>query len=81
MYGVPGTASPTPLVYGQMGHSPPANLPYTAVRGYVMPSPPALQYGRPVVSGMTTEIISAMQTPNHPGNAIFLDTNYSLYVA
>ncbi|KAL3527323.1 hypothetical protein ACH5RR_011979 [Cinchona calisaya] len=67
MYGVPGTASPNPLAYGQMGHSQPANLPYTAVRGYVIPSPHAWQYGRSIVSGPGTEIISTMQTPNHPG--------------
>ncbi|KAL3525143.1 hypothetical protein ACH5RR_013515 [Cinchona calisaya] len=67
MYGVPGTASPAPLVYSQMGHSPPANLAYTAVRGYVMPSPHALQYGRPIVSGITTDIISAMHASDNPG--------------
>lgn len=67
MYGVPGTVSPNALLYSQMGHSPPANLAYTAFRGYMMPNPQTLQYGRPIISGVAPEIMSAMQTPNHPG--------------
>ncbi|CAI9110429.1 OLC1v1010445C2 [Oldenlandia corymbosa var. corymbosa] len=63
MYGVPSPVSPNSMLYSQMGNQPPANLGYTPVRGYMLPNPHALQYGRPIVGGMAPEIMS----PNHPG--------------
>lgn len=67
MYGMPGTVSPNAMIYGQMGHHSPPSFPYRPVRGYMIPSPPVLQYSRPIVGGVTTEIIPTMQSPHHPG--------------
>ncbi|KAI5683899.1 hypothetical protein M9H77_05127 [Catharanthus roseus] len=67
MYGMPGAVSPNTMMYGQMGQPSPSNFPYRTVRGYMIPGPSMLQYGRPIVCGVTTEVIPSMHSPNHPG--------------
>lgn len=70
MYGMPGAVSPNTMMYGQMGQPSPSNFPYRTVRGYMIPGPSMLQYGRPIVCGVTTEVIPSMHSPNHPGKLL-----------
>lgn len=80
MYGMPGTVSPNAMIYGQMGHHSPS-FPYRPVRGYMIPSPSVLQYSRPIVGGVTTEIIPTTPSPHHPGISIFSDYfSFSTYL-
>lgn len=68
MYGLQGTIN-TNLSYGQMAHPSPGTLGYRAIQGFVMPGPQIVQYGRPNVSGATTETIPTTQMPYLTGTA------------
>ncbi|KVH92139.1 Nucleotide-binding, alpha-beta plait [Cynara cardunculus var. scolymus] len=69
MLGLPGLVNPNAFSYGQMGPPPPGSPGYRAIQGMVTPGPNVLPYGRPNVSGATTDIIPMPPTPYLTGVA------------
>ncbi|THG13907.1 hypothetical protein TEA_016062 [Camellia sinensis var. sinensis] len=63
IYGVPGTVNTNIVPYGQMGHPLSGNHGYPTIQGYVTPGRHVLQYGGPLVSGVTTDTIATTQAP------------------
>ncbi|CAL5365102.1 unnamed protein product [Camellia sinensis] len=61
IYGVPGTVNTNIVPYGQMGHPFSGNHGYPTIQGYVTPGRHVLQYGGPLVSGVTTDTIVITQ--------------------
>ncbi|CAL5327607.1 unnamed protein product [Camellia sinensis] len=61
IYGVPGTVNTNIVLYGQMGHPLSGNHGYPTIQGYVTPGRHVLQYGGPIVSGVTTDTIATTQ--------------------
>ncbi|KAF5958132.1 hypothetical protein HYC85_005357 [Camellia sinensis] len=69
IYGVPGTVNTNIVPYGQMGHPLSGNHGYPTIQGYVTPGRHVLQYGGPLVSGVTTDTIATTQAPYLAGIA------------
>ncbi|KAL7181467.1 hypothetical protein ACSBR1_040373 [Camellia fascicularis] len=61
IYGVPGTVNTNIVPYGQMGHPLSGNHGYPTIQGYVTPGRHVLQYGGPLVNGVTTDTIATTQ--------------------
>ncbi|CAL5430732.1 unnamed protein product [Camellia sinensis] len=61
IYGVPSTVNTNIVPYGQMGHPLSGNHGYPTIQGYVTPGRHVLQYGGPLVSGVTTDTIATIQ--------------------
>ncbi|GMP37473.1 hypothetical protein CsSME_00009132 [Camellia sinensis var. sinensis] len=61
IYGVPSTVNTNIVPYGQMGHPLSGNHGYPTIQGYVTPGRHALQYGGPLVNGVTTDTITITQ--------------------
>ncbi|XP_028124052.1 uncharacterized protein LOC114321102 isoform X2 [Camellia sinensis] len=62
IYGVPSTVNTNIVPYGQMGHPLSGNHGYPTIQGYVTPGRHVLQYGGPLVNGVTTDTITITQT-------------------
>ncbi|CAL5332743.1 unnamed protein product [Camellia sinensis] len=61
IYGVPSTVNTHIVPYGQMGHPLFGNHGYPTIQGYVTPGRHVLQYGGPLVNGVTTDTITITQ--------------------
>ncbi|CAL5432588.1 unnamed protein product [Camellia sinensis] len=61
IYGIPGTVNTNIVPYGQMGHPLSSNHGYPTIQGNVTPGRHVLQYGGPLVSGVTTDTIATTQ--------------------
>ncbi|CAL5401851.1 unnamed protein product [Camellia sinensis] len=61
IYGVPSTVNTNIVPYGQMGHPLFGNHGYPTIQGYVTPGRHVLQYGGPLVNGVTTDTITITQ--------------------
>ncbi|CAL5411359.1 unnamed protein product [Camellia sinensis] len=61
IYGVPSTVNTNIVPYGQMGHPLSGNHGYPTIQGYVIPGRHVLQYGGPLVNGVTTDTIAITQ--------------------
>ncbi|CAL5340513.1 unnamed protein product [Camellia sinensis] len=61
IYGVPSTVNTNIVPYGQMGHPLSGNHGYPTIQGYVTPGRHVLQYGGPLVNGVTTNTITITQ--------------------
>ncbi|CAL5354909.1 unnamed protein product [Camellia sinensis] len=61
IYGVPSTVNTNIVPYGQMGPPLSGNHGYPTIQGYVTPGRHVLQYGGPLVSGVTTDTIATTQ--------------------
>ncbi|CAL5404962.1 unnamed protein product [Camellia sinensis] len=61
IYGVPSTVNTNIVPYGQMGHPFFGNHGYPTIQGYVTPGRHVLQYGGPLVNGVTTDTITITQ--------------------
>ncbi|CAL5402519.1 unnamed protein product [Camellia sinensis] len=61
IYGVPSTVNTNIVPYGQMGHPLFGNHGYPTIQGYVTPGRHVLQYGGPLVNGVTTDTITIIQ--------------------
>ncbi|CAL5423860.1 unnamed protein product [Camellia sinensis] len=61
IYGVPGTINTNIVPYRQMGHPLSCNHGYPTIQGYVTLGRHVLQYGGPLVSGVTIDTIATTQ--------------------
>ncbi|CAL5423241.1 unnamed protein product [Camellia sinensis] len=61
IYGIPSTINTNIVPYGQMGHPLSGNHGYPTIQGYVTPGRHVLQYGGPLVNGVTTDTITITQ--------------------
>ncbi|CAL5361937.1 unnamed protein product [Camellia sinensis] len=75
IYGVPSTVNTNIVPYGQMGHPLSGNHGYPTIQGYVTPGRHVLQYGGPLVNGVTTDTITITQAQYL---ADFCDANLQL---
>ncbi|CAL5334022.1 unnamed protein product [Camellia sinensis] len=75
IYGVPSTVNTNIVPYGQMGHPLSGNHGYPTIQGYVTPDRHVLQYGGPLVNGVTTDTIAITQAQYL---ADFCDANLQL---
>ncbi|GMP43701.1 hypothetical protein CsSME_00012963 [Camellia sinensis var. sinensis] len=83
IYGVPGTVNTNIVPYGQMGHPFSGNHGYPTIQGYVTPGRHVLQYGGPLISGVTTDTIVITQAQylaasNQPYN-FWLISSYMMF--
>ncbi|KAF5931094.1 hypothetical protein HYC85_031967 [Camellia sinensis] len=61
IYGVPSTVNTNIVPYGQMGHPLSGNHGYPTIQGYVTPGRHVLQYGGPLINGVTIDTITITQ--------------------
>ncbi|CAL5418038.1 unnamed protein product [Camellia sinensis] len=80
IYGVPSTVNTNIVPSGQMGHPLSGNHGYPTIQGYVTPGRHVLQYGGPLVNGVTTDTITITQAQYLAGFLVF-SQDKSIYEA